>query len=187
MFNFRKMNQIMLVALFICTFAGEGLCQLLSATNGEVSYTLPSGYGLTTTITEKEVVTTDSAGKVIKSSSDSTSDSTAAEKAAGDTPAGSNDVQLVSAVTGCSSDYGLFSGLITTGRDIFNGLRDLIYVVAGFGIIGIAVGGFFGNLNWKWLGAVMIALVVIATTGEIINMITGCQDFTQAMITDTLK
>lgn len=90
-------------------------------------------------------------------------------------------------VTGCSSDYGLFSGLIKTGSDIFKGLRDLIYVVAGFGIIGVAVGGFFGNLNWKWLGAILIALVVIASTGEIINMITGCDNFSANMITDTLK
>ena len=100
--------------------------------------------------------------------------------------AGENVQQSNAAVTGCSSDYGLFSGLITTGRKIFKNLRDLIYVVAGFGIIGVAVGGFFGNLNWKWLGAIVIALVVIASTGEIINMITGCENFTKAMITDTL-
>ena len=100
---------------------------------------------------------------------------------------GTNTTQPASAVTGCSSNYGLFAGLIETGRKIFSGLRDLIYVVAGFGIIGVAVGGFFGNLNWKWLGAIIIALVVIATTGEIINMITGCDDFSQKMITDTLK
>lgn len=90
-------------------------------------------------------------------------------------------------INGCSKNTGLFSGLINTGSKIFQGLRDLIYVVAGFGIIGVAVGGFFGNLNWKWLGAIVIALVVIASTGELITAITGCTDFTQNMITDTLK
>lgn len=98
-----------------------------------------------------------------------------------------NTEQSQSAVTGCSSNQGIFSGLINTGRKVFNGLRDLIYVVAGFGIIGVAVGGFFGNLNWKWLGAIVISLVVIATTGELISAITGCENFTNAMITDTLK
>ena len=98
-----------------------------------------------------------------------------------------NPKQSTSAVTGCSSNQGIFSGLITTGSKVFNGLRDLIYVVAGFGIIGVAVGGFFGNLNWKWLGAIVISLVVIATTGELISAITGCENFTNAMITDTLK
>lgn len=91
------------------------------------------------------------------------------------------------AVTGCPVDSELFSGLLITGKEIFTNLRELIYVVAGFGIIGVAVGGFFGNLNWKWLGAIMIALVVIASTGEIINLITGCENFGQEVITDTLK
>lgn len=86
----------------------------------------------------------------------------------------------------CSSGGDLFSGLITTGSNIFNNLRDLIYVVSGFGIIAVAVGGFFGNLNWKWLGAILIALVVIATTGELINTIVGCEIISQKQITDTL-
>ena len=111
----------------------------------------------------------------------------AENKSGGVNNAGTNTKAPEAHVTGCSSDYGLFSGLIKTGSDIFKGLRDLIYVVAGFGIIGVAVGGFFGNLNWKWLGAILIALVVIASTGEIINMITGCDNFSDKMITDTLK
>ena len=98
-----------------------------------------------------------------------------------------NKKAAVSDVTGCSADYGLFSGLITTGGKIFSGLRELIYVVAGFGIIGVSVGGFFGNLNYKWLGAIVISLVVIATTGELINAITGCKTFTTSVIQDTLK
>lgn len=110
-----------------------------------------------------------------------------ADKTAAPTAAGSNAAQKDSGITGCSKNLGLFSGLIETGRKIFTGLRDLIYVVAGFGIIGVAVGGFFGNLNWKWLGAIIIGLIVIATTGELINAITGCPDYTSSMITDTLK
>lgn len=100
---------------------------------------------------------------------------------------GTNAKPLESDISGCTESTGLFSGLIKTGTKIYNGLRDLIYVVAGFGIIGVAVGGFFGNLNWKWLGAIVISLVVIASTGEIVDMIVGCQGFTQDMITDTLK
>ena len=100
---------------------------------------------------------------------------------------GVNPQPLESDVSGCTESSGLFSGLVKTGVKIYNGLRDLIYVVAGFGIIGVAVGGFFGNLNWKWLGAIVISLVVIASTGEIVDMIVGCKGFTQDMITDTLK
>lgn len=87
----------------------------------------------------------------------------------------------------CSDSQGVFSELVKTGRTIFNRLRDLIYVVAGFGIIAVAVGGFFGNLNWKWLGAIVISLVVIATAGELIVLMTGCSNFSSTLITNTLS
>ena len=87
----------------------------------------------------------------------------------------------------CATNQGVFGELLKTGRTIFNRLRDLIYVVAGFGIIAVAVGGFFGNLNWKWLGAIVISLVVIATAGELIVMITGCEVYGSSLITNTLE
>ena len=87
----------------------------------------------------------------------------------------------------CSSDQGIFADLVNTGVKIFRQLRDLIYVVAGFGIIAVAVGGFFGNLNWKWLGAIIISLVVIATAGELVVLLTGCETFGSTLITNTLK
>ena len=90
--------------------------------------------------------------------------------------------------TFCGSDKdGVFSELIHTGQKIFNRLRDLIYVVAGFGIIAIAVGGFFGTLNWKWLGAIVISLVIIASAGELIVLLTGCEKYGTSLITDTLQ
>lgn len=86
----------------------------------------------------------------------------------------------------CSTDLGIFSELVKTGQKIFRQLRDLIYVVAGFGIIAVAVGGFFGNLNWKWLGAIVISLVVIGTAGELIVLLTGCEEFSKTLVTNTL-
>ena len=79
----------------------------------------------------------------------------------------------------------LFADLIAKGAEIFNGMRDIIYVVAGFGIIGVSVGGFFGQINWKWLSAIIIALMVIGVTGSILNFIVGGPS--QTGITDTLK
>lgn len=67
----------------------------------------------------------------------------------------------------------LFSALIDKGKIIFKDLRELVYIAAGFGFIAVGVGGIFGNLNWKWLGAIIISLVVIATAGEIIVWMTG--------------
>lgn len=82
------------------------------------------------------------------------------------------------------ADDGLFKELTDKGSEIFEGMRDIVYVVAGFGIIGVAVGGFFGNLNWKWLSAIIIGLIVIAVTAAFINYVTGVNP---GKITDTLK
>lgn len=83
-----------------------------------------------------------------------------------------------------SSQSGIFSDLTSKGIQIFTGMRDIIYVVAGFGIIGVAVGGFFGNINWKWLGAIVIGLMVIGLTGEILVYVGGAD---APNIQDTLK
>jgi len=79
---------------------------------------------------------------------------------------------------------GLFADLIEKGAEIFEGMRDIIYAVSGFGIIAIAVGGLFGNFNWKWLGAIIIGLMVIASTSGIVQYMTGEK---LAKVTDTLK
>ena len=81
---------------------------------------------------------------------------------------------------------GLFSDLTNKGAEIFMGMREIIYAVAGFGIMAIAIGGFFGNFNWKWLGAIIIGLMVIASTAGIINYMVESTVITPDMITDTL-
>ncbi len=94
----------------------------------------------------------------------------------------------LSSVLFASNSYALFEELTQKGSEIFMGMRDIIYVVAGFGIIGVAVGGFFGNINWKWLGAIIIGLFVIATTAAFINYVAYGKSGSQiAGITDSLK
>lgn len=91
---------------------------------------------------------------------------------------------VVSSFLSPHNSYALFEELTDKGIEIFTGMREIIYVVAGFGIIGIAIGGFFGNLNWKWLGAVIIGLVIIAVTAAFINYVAGEK---VVDIEDTLK
>ena len=79
----------------------------------------------------------------------------------------------ISSVLFATESYALFEGLTSAGSEIFVGMRDIIYAVAGFGIIAIAIGAFFGNLNWKWLSAVIIGLMVIALTAGILSYMTA--------------
>lgn len=89
---------------------------------------------------------------------------------------------ILFATDSCAAE--LFSDLIKKGNEIFKGMRDIIFAVSGFGIIAIAVGGIFGNINWKWLGAIIIGLMVIALTSGIIQYMVGSNALN---ITDTLK
>lgn len=85
-----------------------------------------------------------------------------------------------------AANSALFAELTQRGAEIFNGMREIIYAVAGFGIVAIAIGGFFGNFNWKWLGAIIIGLMVIAMTAGIINYMVEADVITPDMIADTL-
>lgn len=80
---------------------------------------------------------------------------------------------LVLFTTDSFAAEGLFGDLTATGGNIFMGMREIVFAVSGFGIVAVAVGGFFGNLNWKWLSAIIIGLVIIAVTGGIINYMTN--------------
>ena len=96
---------------------------------------------------------------------------------------------LASSILFATNSYaadGLFSDLTSKGAEIFMGMREIIYAVAGFGIMAVAIGGFFGNFNWKWLAAIIIGLMVIASTAGIINYMVESTVITPAMIKDTL-
>jgi len=67
----------------------------------------------------------------------------------------------------------VFGALIGKGVQIFTGMREIIFAVSGFGIIAVAIGGFFGNLNWKWLAAIGIGLFVISSTAAVIDYMVG--------------
>ena len=85
-----------------------------------------------------------------------------------------------------ADSYALFETLTDSGTKIFTGMREIIFAVSGFGIVAVAIGGFFGNLNWKWLSAIIIGLVVIATTAAIINYMVDSTAITAEQIQDTL-
>ena len=80
-----------------------------------------------------------------------------------------------SSILFATDSYAVFGALVEKGVEIFVGLREIIFAVAGFGIIAVAIGGFFGNLNWKWLAAIGIGLFVISTTAAIIDYMVGQQ------------
>lgn len=94
---------------------------------------------------------------------------------------------VCSSILFATDSYALFEDLSKHGGKIFTGMREIIYAVSGFGIIAIVIGAIFGNINWKWLTAIIIGLFVIAGTAAIINYMVEGTVVTQDMITDSLK
>lgn len=68
------------------------------------------------------------------------------------------------------SAFAAFESLTTAGKDIFQGLREIIYPASAVGIIAVCIGGFFGNINWKWLTAIVVGLVVISCCVMFVSM-----------------
>ena len=82
-------------------------------------------------------------------------------------------VFALSSILGAADSYAVFENLTSTGSQIFEGMKQIIWGAAGFGIIAIAIGAIFGSLNWKWLAAIVIGLVVIALTAAILSYLTA--------------
>ncbi len=68
--------------------------------------------------------------------------------------------------------YAAFEGLISSGGSIFTGLRNIIYPASAVGIIAVCIGGFFGNINWKWLTAIIVGLIVISLCAGFVYLFT---------------
>lgn len=97
-------------------------------------------------------------------------------------------VFALSSILFATDSYAVFENLTSTGWEIFGGMRKIIFGAAGFGIIAVAIGGLFGALNWKWLSAIIIGLIVIALTVGMVEYLTAGTgaDISVKGISDTL-
>ncbi len=71
---------------------------------------------------------------------------------------------------------------------IFNHVKMIIFVVGGFGLVGIAFQAIFGKVKWTWFAGLAVGLAILAAAGAIVNYATGDkmgQGATGASVTDT--
>ncbi len=73
--------------------------------------------------------------------------------------------------TGEASD--VFSIVIGKGLALFKEVRTIVFVLGGFGLVGLAVASIFGRPMWKWFAALALGLVVVAVAGAIVKYFTG--------------
>ncbi len=55
------------------------------------------------------------------------------------------------------------------GVNIFRKVKGIIYIFAGFGLIGIAYQAIFGKLRWNWFSGLAVGIFVLAAVGTVAN------------------
>ena len=58
-------------------------------------------------------------------------------------------------------------------KNVFRSVKTIIFVVGGFGLVGIAWGAIFGKINWKWFAGLAVGLAILAAAGSIVEYATG--------------
>ncbi len=56
---------------------------------------------------------------------------------------------------------------------MFRHVKGIIFIVGGFGLVGIAFQAIFGKVKWSWFAGLAIGLAILAAAGAIVNYATG--------------
>ena len=62
---------------------------------------------------------------------------------------------------------------IIKAGNVFKSVRTIVFVIGGFGLVGLAVQAIFGKVKWPWFGALAVGLGVLAAAGAVIEYATG--------------
>ena len=69
------------------------------------------------------------------------------------------------------------TSLMSTAADkalvVFNHVKGIIFIVGGFGLVGIAFQAIFGKVKWSWFAGLAVGLALLAAAGAIVEYATG--------------
>jgi hypothetical protein len=71
---------------------------------------------------------------------------------------------------------------------VFNSIKMIIFIVGGFGLVGIAWQAIWGKMKWTWFAGLAVGLAMLAAASAIVNYATGdnmSAGSNNAKVTDT--
>ena len=98
---------------------------------------------------------------------------------------------LVIAMVGDASAQGVVDGdsvmkeAADKGREVFDAVKTIIFILGGFGLVGLAWAAVFGKVNWKWFASLAVGLAILAAASSIVEYATGSTEATTAGMTTT--
>ncbi|MBE6467327.1 MAG: hypothetical protein E7004_01870 [Alphaproteobacteria bacterium] len=59
--------------------------------------------------------------------------------------------------------------------NVFQSIKSIVFILGGFGLVGVAWAAIWGRIQWKWFGALAVGLAIVAAAGSIVEYATGTQ------------
>lgn len=70
---------------------------------------------------------------------------------------------------------------------LFTHVKGIIFIVGGFGLVGIAFQAIFGKVKWSWFAGLAIGLAILAAASAIISYATGSTAGADADASETIE
>ena len=81
---------------------------------------------------------------------------------------------VFTATAGFAQDAGggVFNTIGSRMKNTFKNIQSIIFIVGGFGLIGLGFAAIFGKIKWPWLAALACGLAIVAVAGALVDYVT---------------
>ncbi len=63
----------------------------------------------------------------------------------------------------------IFDSAATKMGDLFKNVRQIVFIMGGFALVGFAIAAIFGKLEWKKVAILAVGLALLAVASQVVN------------------